>query len=133
MVRRGDNLSTAREIADHYRIPLPILMNILKTLSRHGVVTSVRGARGGYRLGMAPEQISLFMIVQAMEGPVNLFVCANESAHGLARGCEMSGWCPISASARVVSQRLEDFLKNVTLAEISANSESRHAAVAINC
>jgi len=133
LARCGERLSSAREIADNYRIPLPILMNILKTLSRHGMVASVRGARGGYRLGLEPRQISLHMVVQAMEGPVNLFACAHEGTHGMARGCDMAHWCPITASARVVSNRLESFLRGVTLAEIAAEADPRPTAVAVNC
>ncbi|HRX85277.1 MAG TPA: Rrf2 family transcriptional regulator [Phycisphaerae bacterium] len=133
LARCGDRLSSAREIADNYRIPLPILMNILKTLSRQGVITSVRGARGGYRLGMEPEDITLHLVVEAMEGPVNLFACAHEGAHGAARGCEKTHWCPIASSARSVSNRLETFLKAVTLAEIAAEVDPRGSAVAINC
>lgn len=133
LARCGDQLSSAREIADSYRIPLPILMNILKTLSRHGVVASVRGARGGYRLAIDPPRITLHMIVQALEGPVNLFACAHDGARGLAPACEMSTWCPITASARMVSSRLEDFLKSITLAEIAADTGRRRSAVAIRC
>lgn len=133
LARSGDRLSSAREIADNYRIPLPILMNILKTLSRQGVIASVRGARGGYRLSMDPQRITLHLVVQAIEGPVNLFACAHDGAHGAARGCEKTHWCPIASSARSVSTRLESFLKGVTLAEIAAESDPRSAAIAINC
>ena len=45
-----EGISSARDIADRYHVPLPVLMNILKTLNREGLVISVRGARGGYRL-----------------------------------------------------------------------------------
>ncbi len=133
LARCNDRLASAREIADCYRIPLPILMNILKTLSRHGVIASVRGARGGYRLGVDPQFITLHQVVQAMEGPVNLFACAHDGGHGVVRGCEKTHWCPIATSARSVSSRLESFLKGVTLAEIAAESDPRSAAVALNC
>lgn len=132
LAMQPDALSSAREIADSYRVPLPILMNILKALSRHNMISSVRGARGGYKLALDPEAITLHMVVAAMEGPVHLFACAQDGAGGSA-GCEKMQWCPVSVSARSISQRLEAFLKSVTLAEIVNDSNPRVDAIAISC
>lgn len=132
LAQQPEALSSAREIADSYHIPLPILMNILKALSRQDMVTSVRGARGGYRLGLDPEQITLHMVVEAMEGPVHLFACAQDGDGG-ARGCEKTKWCPVSVSARTISQKLESFLKSVTLAEIAKEANPRVGSIAISC
>lgn len=119
LARAGDRLSTAREVADVYHVPLPILMNVLKSLTRFGMVESVRGAKGGYRLGLAADEISLQMVVNAMEGPARLFQC---SSSGSGRGtCEQENWCPITVAAKRVSGRFQEFLGGVTLAEIAAD------------
>jgi Rrf2 family protein len=129
LARRNGSVSSAREIADIYHVPLPILMNILKTLTRHGMIESVRGAHGGYRLALVPREISLRMVVNAMEGPVRLFPCAS-SADGAAGACTQENWCPIAGPAKRVSGRLQEFLGGVTLEEIaeeqlhSINAES---------
>ena len=52
-------LSSAREIAEQFGVPSSLLMNVLKDLASAGYVESVRGARGGYRLGVDPAEISL--------------------------------------------------------------------------
>lgn len=118
LARHNGNVSSAREISDIYRVPLPILMNILKTLTRHRMIESVRGARGGYRLALLPREITLQMVVHAMEGPVRLFPCASGS-DGAAGTCTQESWCPIAGPAKRVSGRLQEFLGGVTLEEIA--------------
>ena len=56
--RRGE-LLCVRDIADAHDIPLPFLTQILHQLRSHGLVQSVRGAAGGYRLAREPESITL--------------------------------------------------------------------------
>jgi Rrf2 family protein len=131
LARGGDQLSSAREIADAYRIPLPILMNILKTLSRQGMVSSTRGARGGYRLSTKAADISLHMVIEALEGPVHLFPCSQHSG-GNGTVCERQRWCPVTAPARKVSGKFQEFLEGVSLADIAGDEVSNLDPVAIN-
>lgn len=121
LARAGRRLRSARELSDASRVPLPILMNIMKTLCRHQMVTSVRGARGGYRLALDPGKISLRMVVSALEGPVRLFQCAGDGTRGR---CEQEKGCPITAPAKKVSGRLLEFLDGVTLAEIAEEPDT---------
>jgi Rrf2 family protein len=118
MARRNDQLCSAREIASFYRVPVPLLMNILKTLTNHGLVTSVRGSRGGYRLAGPPSSITLQQLVEAIEGPVQLFQCAQADKSGSAGCCKQEPSCPIITPARSVNGRLQEFLSGVTLEEI---------------
>ena len=69
-----NRLASARGIADIYRIPLPVLTNVLKTLNRCELIKSERGARGGYRLAQEPKDISLASLIRAVEGPIRLVV-----------------------------------------------------------
>ena len=61
---------TVERIAARRHIPEKFLIHILLQLKRAGVVRSVRGARGGYLLARAPEEISLLDIVRAIDGPI---------------------------------------------------------------
>src|SRR5262245_64660671 len=66
---------SARVLADRSRIPPAILANILKDLTRVGVVRSARGVHGGYELAVAPEELSVGRLVRALEGEVPLVEC----------------------------------------------------------
>jgi Rrf2 family protein len=57
-----------RRIADEHGIPAPFLVQILLQLKSASLVTSTRGAAGGYRLARNPRNISLAEVVQVMEG-----------------------------------------------------------------
>jgi Rrf2 family protein len=57
----------AREIAQTASLPLPIVMKILNRLQVNGLVTGVRGVKGGYRLGKNLDLVSLATLVSAVE------------------------------------------------------------------
>lgn len=66
----GETPLTTTLIAERRRIPEKYLPHILLQLKRSGIVRSVRGAQGGYLLARAPEGISLFDVVTAIDGPI---------------------------------------------------------------
>ena len=68
-----------REIGRSMEIPQDFLAKILKTLVNAGIVNSVRGARGGYRLARSAHDISFLDVIEAVEGPVALNTCLSES------------------------------------------------------
>ncbi len=76
---------SAREIATLYGLPLPLLMNVLKLLSQQGLAKSIRGPRGGYELAEDAESITLYDIIQAVEGPIQLVQCIDHG-HSLESG-----------------------------------------------
>jgi len=115
----GDTVSSAREISEQFGVPQSLLMNVLKELASAGYVESVRGARGGYRLALDPEQITLADLIVAVEGPIRLAECvAGHDAVPDGRPCRIVDRCPIADPVHRVHRRLSDFLKTVTLAEI---------------
>ena len=63
-----------RRIAGTHGISLPFLVQILLQLKSAGLVTSTRGAAGGYELAGAPQEITLAEVMAAIEGPQERFV-----------------------------------------------------------
>ncbi len=61
---------TADALASRQHLPLKFLENILVDLKRIGLVTSQRGAGGGYRLGRPAESITAAEVIRALEGPL---------------------------------------------------------------
>jgi len=62
-------VSTKRkDITAHQGIPSSYLENILIDLRDKGLVTTIRGPKGGFSLARAPEQITMFDIIQALRG-----------------------------------------------------------------
>lgn len=63
-------LVTSERLATAQAIPPKFLENILLELRRAGLVSSQRGAEGGYRLGRPPAEISIADVIRAVEGPI---------------------------------------------------------------
>jgi Rrf2 family protein len=51
-------------------MPARFLLQILRSLVRHGILQSTRGAGGGYALERSPAEISLLEVIEALDGPV---------------------------------------------------------------
>lgn len=107
---------SAKEIAETYRLPRPIISNVMKHLAHVGVVSSVRGVRGGYRLERDPAEITLGEVVEAIEGPVRLTLCA-PAAGGPT--CAIEDSCPVRKPIRRFHERIGGLLAAMTLADLS--------------
>ncbi len=123
----GEPPVSARKIADLYHLPLPLLMNILKELTHARLVISTRGQQGGYALAADPGQITLVDIVTATEGPVRLAICT-DGLPIMGQGCQLESGCPVRAPVRRLHERLNDWLGQVTLADLL---EPRPAGAAV--
>lgn len=110
---------SAREIAERSHLPLPVLTNILKRLTRQGLVTSTRGAKGGYRLAREAEQISLADLIHAVESPIRFARCCDTDEADADCGCDKEDVCRIKGPVQRVHESLKKFLGQVTLAQIA--------------
>ena len=89
-------------------VPKQYLEQLLGNLRRAGLVSTVRGAQGGYQLAKSPQDITMLDIIDAMEGPIELSECTSDEGH-----CDRSCQCPV----RHVWQRLTDSI-NGELAKV---------------
>jgi len=119
-----EQLSTARSIAERFGLPPALLMNILKELSAAGYVQSVRGVRGGYRLGREPQEVSLADLVEVLEGKLQIARCMRtRGPKGEVPPCPLDGHCPIAGPVGKLRGQLHDLMKGWTLAEIANPGE----------
>ncbi len=110
------------QIARRQRIPKQYLDQLMLSLKRAGLVASVRGRQGGYRLARPAESITLLDAMTALEGPLENanFVDGSRRQHG-ARRVLRGVWEKLS------SQSIK-LLRSKTLAEICAESAESTAA-----
>jgi Rrf2 family protein len=74
-------LPTAR-IAEYHGVPAAYLAKHLQAMSRAGLLESVQGPRGGYRLARPPDRISMLDVVEAIDGSESAFVCTEIRRRG---------------------------------------------------
>lgn len=115
----GHGLSLAA-LAEFHGVPLAYMAKQLQALSRAGLVATRPGRTGGYRLARAPEAISLWDVVAAIDGPEPAFRCTEIRQNGPCaiprRDCVRA--CPIAAAFAGAEQAWRAALKAVSLAEI---------------
>jgi Rrf2 family transcriptional regulator, cysteine metabolism repressor len=69
-------------VAEAERLPLSYLEHLVAKLRKAGLVTSTRGAHGGYRLARPADEITLDVVVEALEGQIAPMECFHESPEG---------------------------------------------------
>ena len=103
------------EIASAEDIPLRFLHNILAALTRGGILTSLRGADGGYELGRKADAITVADVIRAVEGP--FAAGGGPDAPGASGGGRREPlravWAALRANERAI-------LESVTLADLAA-------------
>jgi len=76
----GGELVQVRCIAERHGIKSPFLVQILQNLKQSGLVSSTRGAAGGYRLTRSPQEISLAEVLDVVEGNTEPTTCASAAS-----------------------------------------------------
>ena len=94
-------------------IPSPFLGKIAQQLARAGMVEIVQGSRGGYRLLVRPEDLSLLQIIEAVMGPVTLSECAVDSMV-----CSRSGSCSVHSVWKEILVDIRRILDEKNLADL---------------
>jgi Rrf2 family protein len=111
---------SARCLADRSRVPPAILANILKDLTRAGIVDSVRGAHGGYVLVQPVGQLTVGDVIRALEGEVPLVECVILPGRDpkASSSCNIEGDCPVQAPLRRLHKRLHQVVDELTFEEL---------------
>ena len=72
-------------VAEAELLPLSYLEHLVAKLRQAGIVSSVRGAHGGYRLARPATEIAMLDVVEALEGPIAPMECFHETRDGQTR------------------------------------------------
>jgi len=80
--KKPDTPLASHEIAQVHKIPERFLLKVLKPLVSAGLLLSVKGPRGGYRLAKPAKEISMLDVVEAVEGPIRGMTAFHSSAAG---------------------------------------------------
>jgi Rrf2 family protein len=110
-----------REIGRSMEIPQDFLAKILKTLVNAGIVSSVRGARGGYRLARPAREVSFLDVIEAVEGPVALNTCLSPTGKDL---CGVSSSCTMYSVWKEGQARMLEVYRNAHLDTLAMKPDS---------
>jgi Rrf2 family protein len=104
-------------IAESQRVPPKYLELIMIDLKKAGLVKSVRGPKGGYRLARDSQNISFGEIVRSMEGPIALVSCASVNFYAPCGDCQDEATCAIRRAFAVLRDQSTEVLDSISLAQ----------------
>jgi Rrf2 family protein len=116
----GSAAQSAKDIAQAYHIPPPLLAKILQTLARAGLLVSHAGTNGGYALARPAAEISAFEVIRAIDGP--LFITSCITIHG---ACDLAGHCTIKEPLRKVNDSIKDLLSDIRISDLIEKADGR--------
>lgn len=109
----GNGPVLASDIAESQELSLKYLHALLTSLRVAGLVTSVRGAKGGFLLAKPPAEISVSEIIESLEGPVAIVECIHNEVE-----CRHDDKCPTRQIWRDVNKAINGVLTQRTLADL---------------
>ena len=132
-----DGVLAAAALAEYHGISASYLLKHLQALTGAGILQSIPGPRGGYRLARSPGAISLLDIVLAIEGPGPAFRCTEIRQRGPAPLAEVFFKAPCSVNAAMLraEQAYRAELRKITVADLVTDQRTPLGAAidARNC
>lgn len=114
--RYGAGPASLAEIAADEDLPRAYLEQLVTSLRDAGLVTSTRGARGGYELTAHPSQVRMSEVLRALEGPIAPMICASDEAEHAT--CDRSTRCTVNVLWIRVRDAITGTLEGMTLADL---------------
>ena len=114
----------ARELAVEENVPESFLFKILQLLIKHRLVRSFRGVRGGYQLTADPAKLTLFRLLEMVEGPIGLNVCVMTGM-----GCPLHTGCAVHDVWVVAQAHLRQVLESATVAELAQRTVEKRSGL----
>lgn len=128
LARRSPGMAvSAREIAEVEGLPVQYCEKIFRQLRQAGLVESVRGASGGFRLAGSPEEISVKQVIDATEGRTFEVNCSEHPVDP-AR-CQTHAACSLRPIWLALQARIDGLLGRVYLADLLRDEAEVRALV----
>jgi len=121
----GNEPMMIADIAEEARVPRKFLEQILLGLKRRGIVQSLRGRAGGYRLGRPATEISFADIIREIDGPLALSPCVSVTAYHKCVDCDDEATCAIRKVLLAARDATAEVLESRTLAQAIASPRRR--------
>ena len=109
-----DHVVSAKEIADKYNIPKPLLAKVLQDLARQSLIEPIQGPRGGYKLKAKLDSFSMTEFFELMEGPWGIMDCYFDS------NCELVETCNIRSPIQRLNESMRTMFDKMTINEVTS-------------
>lgn len=108
-----------REISERQEISERYLEQLFAKLRKAGIVKSVRGAHGGYKLNQSPENITVGDVIRILEGDLAPVDCTLEENNE----CKFKGECATHEVWEMIKVNIEEVIDSITLSDLEKRSQ----------
>ncbi len=113
-MQNNNKLYSSELIAKGVKLEVPTVSKVLKLLTKARILSSTRGASGGYQLAKSSENISLFDVIVAIEGDTAITECTKTDSL-----CSQEQACDSKTGWQNVNQQIEQILTKMTIARMA--------------
>ena len=106
---------SVKRIAEEFAIPQELLAKILQRLAKQGLIVSQNGPKGGYVLARRATEISVGEVVRALEGPISIVSCIEDS------DCPQMERCSLRRPITKLQAAITQMLDTMSLAELTSD------------
>lgn len=110
----AERLYPTHELADRAHVAAPTVAKLLKLLTKAGLVESLRGAHGGYKLARPAARITVADVIAGIDGPIGLTQCSVHKGD-----CAVESTCGVRGNWRLINTAIHQALKSVSLADMA--------------
>src|SRR3989454_11513209 len=103
-----------KRIAEEFAIPPELMAKILQRLAKQRLVVSTNGPKGGYALARRPTEITVGQVIRALEGPINIVSCLEDSE------CPQMEKCNLRRPVHKIQAAITQVLDTMSLAELTS-------------
>ena len=114
--REDERSASVGEISRAMHVPKSFLAKIVQRLVKSELVRSTRGINGGFQLAKMPKDISLFDVIEAIQGPSAINMCSIDK-----KKCMRSGTCAIHPVWAKLRRDIEERLKKERFSDFPGN------------
>ena len=121
-LKYGSGPLSIKDISESQQIPEAYLEQLFMKLKKARLISSSRGAQGGYELSVEPKDVFVGQVIRTLDGPVAPTNCLDEGS----AGCERGSDCPGRIIWAKVYKSLNDVIDSLSLQDILDEYETRN-------
>jgi Rrf2 family protein len=122
MQKNGQNLTTARELCDHFGTPFDTTAKVLQVMNQNNILDSVKGINGGYALQTPLSEVSFTQLSKMIDGKKHL----DHFCHGSKGLCELHGSCNIASPLDTLNEKIKNYLNTISLQELLSGDSMKN-------
>lgn len=111
-INYGEQPISIKSISERQSISEYYLEQLFSSLRKAKLIKSVRGAQGGYILNRAPEEITIYDVINVLEGPIEISDCLEEGS------CNKIDCCATRLLWKKIKNSIDSVTSSITLKDI---------------